>query len=389
MPSARHLLIAFMCALSALLVGCASIGAPLPPSLELIKPPSDLRAVRKGDHVYLSWTIPTHTIDRQTVRHRGPTLICRSRETSMSECGAPAGSVAPDANTPAPNTVAPNAAHPQATFVDQIPNELIDSRLHASFNPDNSIPTLTYAVEALNTSSRAAGLSNQVQVLLVPTIPPPADFRAELTPSGVRLTWSGELLSLTFSRVRYFYRVYRRLAGSDERNVVGQVARGFDAAPSVLDQTFAWEKHYEYWMNVVTEVEIGHHACPMENGLPGSCADSVEIEGDDTPVQSIFPHDIYPPAIPTGLQAVFSGPGQQPFIDVLWAPDTDADLAGYNLYRHMEGAAFEKVNADLVKTPSYRDQDVVSGKKYFYSVSAVDLRGNESARSEETSEQVP
>jgi hypothetical protein len=32
---------------------------------------------------------------------------------------------------------------------------------------------------------------------------------------------------------------------------------------------------------------------------------------------------------------------------------------------------------------------VNSGKKFFYSVTAVDLRGNESGQSEETSETVP
>lgn len=68
---------------------------------------------------------------------------------------------------------------------------------------------------------------------------------------------------------------------------------------------------------------------------------------------------------------------------------TDVDLDGYNIYRHEEGARPVKVNAEPVKTPAYRDAAVVSGKNYFYSVSAVDVRGNESARSEETSETVP
>jgi hypothetical protein len=377
MPPARHLLIALTCALSALLIGCASVGAPLPPSLELIKPPSDLHAVRKGDHVYLSWTIPTHTIDRQSVRHRGPTLICRSLEAAMAECGTPAGSVAPEQIQ---STSTASNVRQQATFVDTLPPDLLQPA---------STRSVTYAVEALNTSSRAAGLSNAVQVPLTPTIAPPSDFKAELAPNGIRLSWTGELLSLPMSPVNYYYRAYRRLQGTGERTVVGQVARGFDARPTVLDQTFAWEKHYDYWLNVVTDVRTGSHPCPDDNTRLLPCFDHVEIEGDDTPVQSVFTHDIYPPAVPTGVQAVFSGPGQQPFIDVLWAPDTDADLAGYNIYRHTEGAASEKVNADLVKTPSYRDKDVVSGKKYFYSVSAVDLRGNESARSEEASEQVP
>ena len=48
-----------------------------------------------------------------------------------------------------------------------------------------------------------------------------------------------------------------------------------------------------------------------------------------------------------------------------------------------------KITAELVKAPAYRDAQVQRGHKYFYSVSAVDLRGNESARSAEASETVP
>ncbi len=50
---------------------CATIGPPQPPSLELPKPPADLRAVRKGDRVILTWTAPSVTTDRQTVRSVG------------------------------------------------------------------------------------------------------------------------------------------------------------------------------------------------------------------------------------------------------------------------------------------------------------------------------
>jgi fibronectin type 3 domain-containing protein len=48
-----------------------------------------------------------------------------------------------------------------------------------------------------------------------------------------------------------------------------------------------------------------------------------------------------------------------------------------------------KVNTEPIRMPAFRDVQVVSGKKYFYSVSAMDQRGNESARSEEASESVP
>jgi hypothetical protein len=79
------------------------------------------------------------------------------------------------------------------------------------------------------------------------------------------------------------------------------------------------------------------------------------------------------------LQAVYtSGPPKT--IDLTWAPNTDADLAGYNVYR---GGV--KANTELVKTPTYRDPVTAPGD-YTYSVTAVDLRGNESAKSAEARE---
>ena len=77
-------------ALCLLLAGCAQTGPPLPPSLELPKPPTDLRASRKGNRVTLNWSEPTLTTDRQSVRYVGPTLVCRSVESEMTECGNPA-----------------------------------------------------------------------------------------------------------------------------------------------------------------------------------------------------------------------------------------------------------------------------------------------------------
>jgi fibronectin type 3 domain-containing protein len=103
----------------------------------------------------------------------------------------------------------------------------------------------------------------------------------------------------------------------------------------------------------------------------------------------VFAHDVFPPAVPTGLQAVASGPGQQPFIDLIWAPDTESDLAGYNIYRSENGEAWSKINAQPVHTPAYRDTTAQPGHTYSYMVSAVDLRGNESARSEPASERMP
>jgi len=348
------------CVLSCFLTGCASIGPPVPPSLELPKPPNDLRAVRKGDHVYLFWSVSTQTIDRQNVRHPGRTDICRSLEDVISECGSPVGSISPDA-FPLLHKQHDNLKL-QADYSDKLPSDL------EQHNPNRSV---TYAVQALNSSGRSAGLSNQVRVPIAPTLPPPEDFRVEVTPEGIVLTWSCVEQTKALPDITYRYRIYRRSVEKKTDLRLGDV----DCPPPRFeDHTFEWQKAYGYRIAVLT--------------LLGG-EKPVVVEGDDSPVQKVFANDIYPPEVPSGLQAVFSGPGQAPFVDLLWAPDTDADLVGYNVYRREEGSQSEKINVPLVKTSAYRDENVKLGKTYWYSVSAVDLRGNESARSAEASEQVP
>jgi hypothetical protein len=357
--------------------GCANIQVPLPPGLELPRPPNDLRAVRKGDRVYLFWSVPTQTMDHQSVRRPGPTRVCRSLETPMDSCGTPVGNLLPVASSGEQKPGA-NPARPEATFVDTLPRELEEQ------NPDRMV---TYAVEALNREARSAGLSNRVQVALAPTLPPLGNFAAQVTAAGVVLRWSWVAPSVLPSNVSYLCRVYRRAVESGSEAKIADL----DCGPGEFrDATVDWQKNYVYWVTSVTSVKTtGPCVAKSGEASSGMCASSESIEGDDSLPQMVFTKDVYPPAVPSGLQAVFSGPGQAAFVDLLWAPDTDADLAGYNVYRREEGGTAAKINPELVKTPAFRDATGAAGKTYWYSVSAVDERGNESARSEEASEAVP
>jgi len=350
------------------LTGCASIGPPLPPELELPRAPTDLKAVRKGDKVMLTWTIPARTTERQRVRYLGKTRLCRSLEASLKQCGTIVGEIAPPADFASKEASGKKLT---ASYVDTL---TVESRKGTA--PDSAIPgSAMYAVEVFNLHGRAAGLSNQVRVSLAETLPPPKDFRAQVTAKGVELSWTGVLLQRSANSVRYGYRVYRR-DEAGQRTIVGEVNAQAETKLSLTDQSFEWEQSYYYHAETFTVV--------VQAG-----AAAISINGDDTAEIKVFAHDVFPPAVPSGLQAVFSGPGQERFIDLIWTPVGDADLDGYNVYRHAEGGAAVRVNSELVKTPAYRDMKVEAGKNYFYSVSAVDQRGNESTRSEESSERVP
>ena len=357
----------FLLALSAPLMftACATMGPPQPPSLELPKPPSDLRATRKGEHVTLIWTAPSVTTDRQKIRSLGPTRICRGLARVFTQCGVPVGEAPPQPNS------APTQAGKQ-----KVAGSYSDS-LSPQLQSDDPSAFATYAVEVLNAVGRSAGLSNQARVSLARTLPPPQDFAAQVTGQGVVLTWRNNIPAAGPTPARhYVYRVYRRLDGSAEQTVVGEIPVGNERSLSLTDSGIEWEKTYEYRAETVTVIA-------QEDKT------ELRIEGDDTPAVKVFVHDVFPPAVPSGLQAVSSGPGQKSFIDLVWAPVTDVDLDGYNVYRHEEGMPAVKITAEPVKAPAYRDANVMPGKRYFYSVSAVDVRGNESGRSEEASETLP
>jgi hypothetical protein len=368
-----------------LLASCAQTGPPLPPSLELPKPPSDLRASRKGNRVTLTWSEPVLTSDRQSVRYLGPTLICRSREPEMTSCGNAVQIVqpVPGQQRSSKKSQQKSQSRPttQRTYTDTLP---------ASVQSENPDAEVTYAVEVLNRNARGVGLSNRVHVPAIATLPVPSDLAPTLTGDGVLLNWTSTGEPPAKTGVQYLYRIYRRNENAVDQNsakndqsasknkakdtIAGEVPVG-EAGPAHFLDAIEWEKPYRYWITPVTIIS-----------RPGR---EVQIEGDDSSALRVFAHDIFPPSVPAWLQAAYSGEGQKPFIDLIWAPVASADLAGYNIYRSEAHGGAVKLNSALVKTPSYRDTALSSGKTYTYSVSAVDVRGNESARSDPASETVP
>ena len=353
------------------LAGCATPRPPLAPSLELPKPVSDLHGTRKSDKVTLFWSVPVKTTDNTRVRHLGPILVCRSLEFAINRCD-PVGTVEP-ASLPAP-APAPTKSKNGKTQTQPVQASYADVLLPKFVQMD---PTgfATYAVSVQNTDLRSAGLSNQIRIPLVPTLPPPSDLRATVTSDGVTLTWTGVLPELQSPGVTYIYRIYRHDRASKASSLAGELPVILAAEPRFVDSGMEWQKTYDYTVTVVSVLNTSRTSV-------------FQVEGDDSSSAQVVVNDTFPPAEPNGLQAVSSGEGQQPFIDLTWAPNTEADLDGYNVYRRQNGGAWQKINSSPVETPTFQDADVVRGTEYTYSVTAVDLRSNESSRSAEISESI-
>lgn len=84
--------------------------------------------------------------------------------------------------------------------------------------------------------------------------------------------------------------------------------------------------------------------------------------------------DIEPPAAPGGLAVLPRDAG----LEVLWTPSSESDLGGYRVYREAPGEPRRKLADVEPGRSSWLDTSARAGVSYLYSVTAVDLAGNES-----------
>lgn len=67
-------------------------------------------------------------------------------------------------------------------------------------------------------------------------------------------------------------------------------------------------------------------------------------------------------------------------VDLSWKASTSSDIAGYNVYRSPDGATWKKMNVSPVASDLFSDSTVSNGSTYYYTATAVDIYGHESAR---------
>jgi len=102
--------------------------------------------------------------------------------------------------------------------------------------------------------------------------------------------------------------------------------------------------------------------------------------GCERPTDANQEDDGIPPAVPIGVQISYASDGE---ILIEWYPNPEGDLKGYNVYRKTNSTDYILLT---FTTDSYWFDDSLSyAEKYFYKISAIDIWGEESQRSEEVS----
>jgi hypothetical protein len=375
LPGSLRTLLSLLFSFCSLVAGCGAPGEPTPPSPPIPVAVGDLTARQLGDAVLLTFTLPTKS-----------TLGLRLPEVPTLEIWR--GALRPD-GTP-----------DQRSFhiVDTVPGSILNAYIQegkVSF-PDPLQPeelrartgeTALFRIRTRVSERKSSVDSNQVSVDLYP-VPQRIDtLTAQTTEKSIQLHWTppgSTSAGAELPPIKEFH-VYR---GELDPASTTAAEKDFHAAvwklpllqiavttkPEYQDSTFDFDRTYAY---VVRSV--------ISEG--GSLLES----GDSRPA-ILTPKDIFPPAAPQDVVAAVL-PGSTPgsfIVDLSWTINLETDMAGYRVYRSdSEDARGQLLTPDLLPTPSYRDATALSAHRYWYTVTAVDHAGNESALSAASLAEIP
>ncbi|WP_420238105.1 fibronectin type III domain-containing protein [Telmatobacter bradus] len=340
------------------MAGCGMPGAPQPPSLNLPQTVSDLKAVRTGDQVDLRWTMPRRSTDQLLLKDPIRVKICRT-ETAPPSC---------DLATTL--YVLPSVG---GSFRDALPTAQASGKPRA----------LRYYLLLENERGRSAGPSNRVPVVAGTAPATLNGLTAEMHKNGVLLRWATLPGNETPVRLhRHLVTPTANKASSGRLSTEEPQEQSLLVSESALkgralDKTTHFGNVYEYQAQRVTRVVV--------DGA------TVELAGALTAPVRIAARNTFPPDAPQGLVAVAATDEQgAQSIDLSWQPNTEADLAGYIVYRADASSDWQRISPPaLVPGPAFRDAHVQPGHHYRYSVSAVDQADHSSPRSAETTESTP
>jgi hypothetical protein len=351
--------------------GCGMPAAPHPPSLNLPAPVADLTASRTGNEVSLAWTMPKRDTSKVTLKPNIAVAvrICRAEGASGNDC-ATGGNLA----------FAPGAT---ATFAETLPAPL------ASGTPR----PLRYFVELTNKKGRSAGLSNAATVLAGQAPAAVVGLSAMVRKDGVVLRWIPGPPEPYETQVRLHRALLTPVAHKSTQGPLGAPAEPVKQdllVPAGSQHGVALDKDIRFGQ---TYAYSGQRIAR----IPGD-GKTLELDGPLSATVRIDVQNVFPPAVPTGLAAVATPPanGAGASIDLSWVPVSEADLAGYFVYRSQpdipgqQPTPWRRISGPKpVVGPGFHDPGVEPGRTYDYGVSAVGRNGQESARSAPAEEAVP
>jgi hypothetical protein len=306
--------------------GCGYVGEPLPPALHIPEPVTDLTVHQRGEKLLIEFRLPSQTTEGLTLDEvagleiRGGPAPQGSFDAAAWEGGASSIEAPPERKGRL------SVAIPAADWVGR---------------------DLVFGVRTVGAKGRVSQWSNFAQITVRAPLETPRSLRAEMAAQGVQLRWESP------SREGVQFRVMRQKEGEQTAQQIGQTTAG-----EFLDTGAVYGIRHVYQVVAALEGPTG-------------------VLSELSPPVAIVPEDRFPPAAPTGLTVVAGTDS----VELTWEPNREPDLQAYRVYRAVEASEWTIV-ADALGAPAFSDRGVMAGRRYRYSVTAIDEGGHESERAQ-------
>ncbi len=330
------------------LCACGKRGVPLPPSLVVPEKINDLRLQVLPGERYLVWSMPrTNADDTKPVDLVSFKVRLKKVAKNLDSC-----------------------RYCDEGFFDYLTINVVKPDIGQQRGSSFYLPLpgieenyiYVFSIISLNSRGWSSEDSNKLAVVGLPHIVAPLAVRLTPSASIVELSWDVPALPSNFTGLLR-YRVYRRSSGMQ-----GEQWR-LITPEAIADNKFidvGLNDWHSYVYAVTSVVMIEETSC----------------ESDYSVSPQIVPGDYIAPDKLENFSAFYYEAGVQ----LIWDPSSAADLSGYNVYRRDDVTGLERKIAVMPSThPEYFDLDVISGRTYFYRVTAFDLsdRKNESGFTDE------
>ena len=342
-------------------LSCGKRKPPLPP-VERVSQRVIIEGFQRGNFVNLRWTMPS----RNAADPASTLNIARVDVYRLAE----------------PLNTSPNITEEEfaaeSTLIASLPISDADFQMKKLTYTDRlefagQAARLRYAIRFVNSSGQQAAFSNFLVIEPTAKIAEaPQSLKAGASETAVILEWIEPTTNVDNSKPVNLigYNVYRSNSAQETAELLNKMPIG---RPQFFDKSFEFNKKYFYFVRAVS---LGG------NGEP--------VESRESNIADILPRDVFAPSAPTAI-TIAAAPNN---LSIFFAANTERDIAGYRVYRSTDKkiplSQWQNLTAgQLLKTNTFNDTMVESGKTYYYYLTAIDKAENVSPASEIVFETAP
>ncbi len=341
-------------------VFCGKKGPIYPPLVKVPQKIENLEVYQKGNTIVLRWDNPSSYMDGSPIEGDIAVelwLLKEERALAGQQSGLTEETFASRAQLHV--TIEPMDF---AKFKDS-ERESSEGLIYVFEIPSEDFTKMAFVfgLKVKDRKKKESGFSSLTPVIPRSVPMPPSELQAKMRENSIIIEWKPPEKNIDSSTPPNVvgYNIYRE---SDDEEL-HRINSSLIEETSFTDGDFVYNKAYRYFVRA------------------SATKSSPYTESENSDVSEILTADTYFPHAPTGLVAITG----ENFVSLSWDANKETDLAGYRVWRRSEGEEEYSALTELIAENVYHDSEVEKSQRYFYAITALDVNGNESQRSEAVS----